>query len=120
MEIKYINRGIAFQYGNIIEINRNLLKYPDLYNEVLKHELQHYNNKNSLINDIFLEIKDLFNFKKQKQLKEVTEKYEKFGWQSTLPVWFEGKNVFYNLPLIIIYLFIFTTFSLLSLLLMRL
>ena len=41
MEIKYVSWGVANHYPNLIEINRNLKKYPHLLKPILKHELEH-------------------------------------------------------------------------------
>jgi hypothetical protein len=41
MKIKYVDFGIANNYGDEIELNINLKKYPKLHNEILNHELKH-------------------------------------------------------------------------------
>ena len=66
MKIIEVDNGIAnYFYDNKnswIEINKNLKYYPDLYNHVLLHELQHSKSKNKHI-DFMIEFKDLFNLK---------------------------------------------------------
>jgi len=44
MEIKYIDYGIGNRVGNTIFLNKNLKKYPALYNAVLDHEKKHSGN----------------------------------------------------------------------------
>lgn len=41
MEIKEVDWGIANNFGDVIEINRNLKLYPEMYRAVLHHELKH-------------------------------------------------------------------------------
>ncbi len=41
MEIKYVDYGVANNFGDYIEINKNLKQYPKLYNPILQHELKH-------------------------------------------------------------------------------
>jgi hypothetical protein len=68
MEIKYINYGIGFRYGNTIELNEKLNqeKYKDLKQSIIEHEEKHDGNKLITISDIandFLFIpKGLFSF----------------------------------------------------------
>lgn len=39
--IEYVENSIANNFGDTIELNRNLLKYPELHEQVLEHELGH-------------------------------------------------------------------------------
>lgn len=41
MEIKYVNHSVANRYPNLIELNKNLKKYPELLKPILEHELKH-------------------------------------------------------------------------------
>lgn len=43
--IKYVEHSIANNFGDVIELNRNLLKYPNLHEQVLEHELDHSDEK---------------------------------------------------------------------------
>lgn len=40
-KIKLVDWGIANNFGKYIEIHKDLPKYPELYNKILEHELQH-------------------------------------------------------------------------------
>src|SRR5690349_10933748 len=41
MEIVFVDYGIANNFGNRIEVNRNLIWYPNLLYRILKHERSH-------------------------------------------------------------------------------
>ena len=56
MEIRETNWGIANNFGDYIEINRNLKEYPELYNAILYHELSHTNKKGFTKEDFLLDI----------------------------------------------------------------
>lgn len=65
MEIKEISYGLAYQVtdekGNKhIEMNKHLKEDPILYNETLKHEMEHYNSKNEWL-DFWIDLKSMFN-----------------------------------------------------------
>ena len=62
MNVRYTDWGIAYCYGNIIEVNKVLLKYPKFYKEVLKHEKGHSNKGLDFLHDI----KEDFSFSREK------------------------------------------------------
>ena len=41
MEIRYVDYGVANNFGDYIEMNKNLKQYPKLYKPILAHELKH-------------------------------------------------------------------------------
>ena len=41
VEVVYVKHGVASRYGNLIEMNVNLVGYPELHDDILKHELDH-------------------------------------------------------------------------------
>jgi len=41
MELRYTKWGLANRFNKYILVNKDLLEFPDLYSEVLKHELAH-------------------------------------------------------------------------------
>lgn len=47
-EIRLVNHGVANHFGNYIEINSELMEYPELYDYVLKHEINHTSKSFSL------------------------------------------------------------------------
>ncbi len=64
MQLKEINYGVAFYCDGNIEVNKNLNKYPKLYKDVIKHEMQHLKSKSDM-QDLWIDFKDLFKIKKR-------------------------------------------------------
>jgi hypothetical protein len=62
-QIKEIDYGIAYCVNDNgkrwIEINKNLKKYPYIYQSTLQHEMQHFRSKHKQI-DFWLDFKDYF------------------------------------------------------------
>jgi hypothetical protein len=69
MEIKEIDYGMAYRIGKKIYINKNLKKYPLLYNAILKHEKAHTDD---------FELKDLMLDLTGKYLNKVKKDYYLF------------------------------------------
>jgi len=97
--------GIANNYGDFIEINRNLLKYPSLVNPIMKHELLHsdktfsiYDLKHDLFNDGIDNLELIkFMIKHPKTLTQL------------LPIcWTKKKGFVIDINLSLIYLFYFS------------
>ena len=55
-KVKYIDHSIGYRIGNIIYINKNLLKYPDFATKVIKHELEHTGKFSK--HDFFIDFRD--------------------------------------------------------------
>lgn len=100
MEVKYVDWGIANNFGTHIEMNKELKKYPKLHNNILKHELRHTNKiftKQDLNNDLIetnVDPKQLFLFiiKNPKSLSQF------------LPLYFSRDyGIVYDLNLILVY-----------------
>ena len=53
-KIIYTEYGIGNNFGEVIELNKNLLKYPNLHRSILSHEIRHNNSnfKKDLITDL--------------------------------------------------------------------
>lgn len=98
MEIRLVNYGIANNFGDYIEINKELKKFPELYNSVLEHELKH-TKKHFSIGEFLMEFKDInwnlfwFSIKRPKT------------WTQVLPIYIKNKKLVYDLQLILFYLF---------------
>lgn len=64
-KVRLVNHSIANTFGRgkgaYIEINKNLKEYPNLYKNILKHELGHV--KRNGVMDFWYEIKEVFNYK---------------------------------------------------------
>jgi len=61
-KIEEIDIGIGFYSGkwSVIFLNKNLKKYPKLYNKVLKHELKH-SKTSGFFRQTWVDIKDIKN-----------------------------------------------------------
>lgn len=55
--IEYVDYSLANNFGDTIELNKNLLKYPDLHNSILEHELGHTNVPGFTITDFNHDLK---------------------------------------------------------------
>jgi hypothetical protein len=55
MRIEYVSHGLGNNFGNVIEINRNLKDYPELHDVILKHEFMHTDRTFSL-KDLYLDM----------------------------------------------------------------
>ena len=97
MEIRLVDHGVANNFGDYIEINRELKKFPELYKSVLKHELKHTKKPFSLA-EFLMEFKDFtwerfwFSIKRPKT------------WTQALPFYIKNKKLVYDLQLIFLYL----------------
>lgn len=91
MKIKSTNFGIAYRYGNTIELNPILNKYPKYKKEVLKHEMEHKPNTKM---DFWHDFKAMFN-----SSKEGTKFFLENPipcLQSLAPVWFDNGMQYNN------------------------
>jgi len=83
LNIVKINYAIAFRIGNIIYLNKNLDKYPELKKAIIKHELEH--TKGFGLRDIITDLKG-------KHLNKVKKEYYKFlftekkAWYQFIPI----------------------------------
>ena len=95
--IKYVNSGLAnFFDDGYIEINKKFLKYPKIHNYILKHELGHKKEF-----DILHEFKLGWQVIPLFFIFLVTPNM----WKDILPVQKKGKEIVYDLNLIILYSF---------------
>lgn len=68
MKIEYVNWGIANNFGDLIELHKDLKKYPKLHQAVLSHELRHTEGysyqdiKNDFLKESGIDIGDLLKF----------------------------------------------------------
>lgn len=92
MKVKYIDYGIACRIADTIYLNKNLKKYPELHNAILKHEKEH--SSGFVLKDLVIDIKG-------KYLNSVKGQYYKFilkhpkSLTTFIPGWFyEGKFSF--------------------------
>ena len=100
--LKLTDWGIGYAYGNTIELNRKLLNYPELYEMVLSHEIEHLKHP-SFFDTVKIEIKDTFNFKKMKLMRQYLKNENTMKLQSWLPIWKHNNEWSYNSYLLSLY-----------------
>lgn len=100
MKIKYTNWGIAYRYGNVIEINPILKHYPAVYKAILEHEKGHDVRKKM---NFWHDLKFVFKF--NKELLKFSIKHPILSLQSAMPVWYD-KGWHHNPFMIIMWLVI--------------
>jgi len=112
LKVEYVNSGLGNNFGDLIEINKNLLNYPELHNAVLAHELEH-SSQAFTIYDLKLDLsKPKVN---SWDMLKFMVKYPK-SFSQMLPFYYSKKHGFvYDINLIIIYFAAICLFSLVSL-----
>jgi len=101
MDVISTDWGIAYRYGNTIEINPILKKYPKIYEKVLEHEIGHTSNKPI----------DFMHDLKNKSIgfldsMKLLIKHPKMAIQSMMPIWYHKGEWNCNAFLILSYSFI--------------
>lgn len=103
VQIEYIDYGIGFTRSDgVIELNKNLKKYPDLHKAVLKHELGHL-KKGSRKVDFLHDFLEIFNVKKQVRLLNFCIKHPR-AFMSELPIFITKEGVFINWYMVIFWI----------------
>lgn len=97
--IKFVDWGIANNFGDCIEVNKELKNYPKLCNYVIKHELKHTNKLFSFY-DLKHEFK--FNIKMILQLFIFTLRRPK-TWKEFLPAYMHDKKIIFDINMFISY-----------------
>jgi len=108
MKIIEVDHSIANRFNGYIEINKNLKKYPELYNPILAHELAHSNEPFS-IHDLKLDLVSDSEVSHIKLLKFMF-KYPKSFLQLSPIIYNKKKGFSIDINLIIMYLVMFITF----------
>ena len=103
MEVKYVNWGLANNFGTHIELNKNLKDYPHLHENILKHELNH-SDKFFTLDDLKQDITPIM--LNQLELIKFFFKYPRSLIQFLPFYWTIKKGFVYDINLIFIYLFI--------------
>lgn len=106
MEVKYVKGGLANNFGNVIEINENLRKYPELLQPILKHELSHTDKAFSM-EDLMLDITATHNLDQRKLMKFMIKHPRSFT--QLLPIYYSKDRGFvYDLNLSLSYVMYLT------------
>ena len=105
VNIKYTNWGIAYAFRennqDVIELNSELSKYPELKKRILKHEKEHLKNPDFHSN-LWIEFKDMFDFKTHNLMARHLSL--KIRMQSLIPIWYYKGQINTNSALLFIYL----------------
>jgi hypothetical protein len=112
MEVRYVDYGIANNFGSHIELNRNLKAYPELHNSILEHEMAHSKEPGFTKKDFLLDLGPshvnywkLFKF--MCTFPKTFLQFAPFYWQKI-----EGKRTFiYDINLIIVWVTLLTIVS---------
>ncbi len=97
IKIEYTNYGIACRIGNTIIVNRALRERPELFEAIIRHEVEHTHR---------LALKDLILDLRIKQLGPFRKEYWKFvlthpsSWTEFLPIGFYKGKILIN-PIIL-------------------
>jgi hypothetical protein len=103
MKVVYVNHSLGNNFGDSIELNKHLKKYPNLHDSILKHESEHTNSFFSW-RDFKLDITE--SRTNQKDLIMFMLKHP-LSFVQFIPFYWTRKHGFvYDLNLIFIYLFI--------------
>jgi hypothetical protein len=98
--IRFVDYGVANNFGTYIEINKDLKKYPKLYKSIRKHELEHSKRK-SFFSNFWLDFSNIHN----------TKDYLVFvlnhprSWIQFSPLYKTKKGFFLDINLLIIEIF---------------
>lgn len=105
IEVDY-GLGFTVTDGNkrFIQINNNLKKYPELRQEILKHELKHFHSKNKHI-DFLIDLKSIFNLKQEWQLFRFSLRHPK-AFLGNSPFFFDKRGFSVNWLMLLFYIFI--------------
>jgi len=99
MEIKLVDYGVANNFGDCIEINKELKQFPKLYKSILTHELEHTQKPFSLF-DLKIDIKNKISTIELIKFMITRPK----TWTQALPIYIKNRKLIYDFNLIILYL----------------
>jgi hypothetical protein len=98
MEIRYVDSGLANNFGDYIELNKYLKFYPELHDTILKHELSHTNNKGFTKEDFLLDFSpSKVNYWKLFKFMCMCPK----SFLQFAPFYKQGKTIVYDINMII-------------------
>ena len=101
MNLKFVDWGIANNFGEYIEIHKDLPKHPELYRPILNHELSHTDDKGFSWEDLKLDVKRIPNLNYWNLIKFMISRPK--TWIQFLPVYYQrGKGIVYDLNQMII------------------
>lgn len=114
--IIFVDYGLANNYGKYIEVNRDLLKEPELYEFILAHELEHAKGSASFL-DVIHDM-NLKNIKMiLKMLKFVLTNPK--TWIDILPIQIRKDKLIYDKPMLFLYTILFSLLGIFVLLISK-
>lgn len=101
MEIRYVPFGIANNFGEYIEVNENLKKYPKLHDAILRHELSHTNIPGFTLKDFMLDMSAPQKIS-NKQLISFMIHHPR-AMKQFLPIYKQEGTIFYDINMLIVW-----------------
>jgi len=89
VEIKYVKWGLANNFGDTIELNKHLPKYPNLHYRILQHELHHDFKKKTTWKDLKHDIKSFATYDKERLIFFTTHPS---AWVQLFPIWYSKER----------------------------
>jgi hypothetical protein len=108
MRVVYVDHSIGNNFGNRIELNKDLKKYPELHNYVLTHELGHTNNQKWNITDLKHDMNGDFGM--GWELMRFCFRHPRAFWQFS-PATRSNGVLHWDLNLILLYFFLLIIFA---------
>ena len=112
-KIEKINYGIAYcntdNDNKWIEVHEKLHIYPELYEIVIKHELEHYNTE-GLWPNLLIDLKDVIKIRKQMMIFGFALRYPRVMFTNLCPIFIKQKkfsvnwfNTFYIIIIVLLF-----------------
>jgi hypothetical protein len=100
LEIREVDYGVANNFGDYIEINKNLNDYPKLRRAILEHEFGHTNTKGFSGQDLAHDLSEVkvSNFELLKFMINNPKSFHQL-----LPIYKKDKTLFYDINMMIVW-----------------
>lgn len=103
VKIKLVDWGVANRFGDVIEIHKDLIKFPSLFSPILEHELSHTNEKGYKFDDFKADFFPQQNIKRRELWKFMLKRPK--TWIQILPFYYQpSKGFVYDVSKIILWL----------------
>lgn len=103
VKIKFVEWGIAARFGDVIELNKDLINYPELLAPIMQHELRHTNEEKFTFQDFKVDFMEKININRYKFYTFML-KHPK-TWINILPFYYQpSKGLVYDLNKMLVYL----------------
>lgn len=103
LKIRLTDWGVANNFGDYIEMNRDLKKYPKLYKKILRHELSHSNDGKYRFKDFNADFLQRQNIKRWDLYSFMLKRPK--TWIQFLPFYYQpSKGFVYDISRILVWL----------------